>query len=211
MTLQEIFDDLGTGEFNNVGVSDNSDVIKPDQYPKLIRHINLALSDLFSRFNLKSKEEVVELDPTVSMYSLDHLPDLLAITNVFDDYGNRLLMNEMTDDTCQVFTPSYNTLQVADVDSSNLYVIYKAKHPKLDDQGGPNQELELPPQFKQALLCYVGYRLHYNRLKDGSAEIGADMKNRYEMECKQLEGWGLTNSDSVGAKSQTRFETEGWA
>lgn len=209
MTLNEIFEDLGTGEFNNVGVSDNSDTIKQDQYPKLIRHINLAISDLYSRFNLKESETTVTLQENQTVYTVS-ASDLLSIKAVYNELGEELALNRPTG-TYSITTPAYNQLKVADVDAETLTVVYKAKHPALAATGSLNQNIELPDQFKQAVLYYVGFRLHYNRLKDGSAEIGADMKNRYEMECKQLEGWGLTNGDVASQKSEERFLTEGWA
>jgi hypothetical protein len=67
MTLQEIFDQLSTGELSQT----NLGTLTEDKYPRAIMHINLGLADLFKRFFLREGRLTIELDGLRSSYPLD--------------------------------------------------------------------------------------------------------------------------------------------
>lgn len=233
MLLQDIFGQLATGEFDQLSLAEDGQIDKED-YPKVIRHINLALTDLYSRFNIKQREVVVVLDPAKTSYPLHSdfaesntdstetkyiedmtspfTDDIIQIVEVFDDMGEGLPLNAMGHSQ-GVYTPEPTVVQVANgVNSNRLFIIYKASHPRLEptllDITGV--KVELPPVFLHALLCFVGSRVNQNRLKEGSAAMAADLKQKYELECLRLEQLGLVNADTVGGKEEDAFEREGW-
>ena len=71
MKLQEIFDQLTYGELSQI-VLGGADEGKIDEsnYPKLLAHINLGLTALYKRFNLKESSVIVELQSGVTMYRI---------------------------------------------------------------------------------------------------------------------------------------------
>ncbi len=63
MKLSEFFDLLEYGELANLPLSGNIDSpkgIREQDYPVLISHLNLALTDLHTKFNLKEREVAVQ-------------------------------------------------------------------------------------------------------------------------------------------------------
>lgn len=95
MVLQDLLDNLATGEFANLSLA-NSTVgsIKEEAYPRIIRAINRSLLEIYKRFLLKEKKvylvQQVGLNryylrtqylgysgaTTVQAYLLDHADEL---------------------------------------------------------------------------------------------------------------------------------------
>ena len=71
MTLQDIFDKLTFGELSQIGVSGNGTGISQEDYPKLISHVNLGLTDLYTKFPLREREVVIQQYDEISFYELD--------------------------------------------------------------------------------------------------------------------------------------------
>ena len=73
MKLQTIFDQLIHGELSQlfIGGAETSDVIVPDNYPKVISYINMGLLELYKRFPLRLKELVIQQNEGIGTYILD--------------------------------------------------------------------------------------------------------------------------------------------
>ena len=161
ITLQDIFIDLSTGEFQNLELGDFT-MKDPDSEPdprsylQLIRHINLALTALHSEFLLRSEECYIQLYEEIALYTLDYrwavsnvtgseptkyivdtvadpFPDnLLKIEEIYDEEGNLLRLND-PDDDLSIYTPRFNTIQVPwPNDFNTLAVQYRADHPTIN-------------------------------------------------------------------------------
>lgn len=60
MTLQEVFDQLGYGELSQLSIGGNDPgIIDDNNYERVVSHINLGLTSLFKRFNLKQGSVIV--------------------------------------------------------------------------------------------------------------------------------------------------------
>lgn len=74
MTLQDILDQLNSGELYNVNLGMGSDsdpnTVDPENYERLVRMINLGLVNLYSRFKIKKDEVVISLQDGVYQYEL---------------------------------------------------------------------------------------------------------------------------------------------
>lgn len=71
MKLQEILDQLSSGEFSQISIGGaEAGVIDATNYAKVVGHINLGLTALYTRFNLKKGQVVVELQPEQRLYKL---------------------------------------------------------------------------------------------------------------------------------------------
>ncbi len=215
MKLSEFFDLLEYGELANLPLSGNIDSpkgIREQDYPVLISHLNLALTDLHTKFNLKEREVAVQQYEPIVYYTLSSeyaetntsstqpykyiadtpanpfTDDLIRVNAVFDEGGNELPMNDETEFS-SVFLCSYNVLQIPfPVGTNAVFVMYRANHPKLDIATPDlNAEIEVPAYCVEALLSYVASRVHSQRTSPEAQATAVNLMAKYEMLCEQME------------------------
>lgn len=237
MKLQDIFDQLSTGEFSQLSIGgQEAGVINEDNYKPVIDHINLALTALYTRFNLKAGRLVVELQPDLDTYVLHSsyavqgkrsmqpvryikdtvaepfLDDLAKVLEVRDDTGSELGLND-ANDPLSIQTPSAKVLWTPKhLATAELRVRYQALHPKLVVGLGffdpARVNVELPDTHLQALLLNIASRAQ------APVGMGAEFNAsnayfaRYEQACQDLEFKGM-QVDRGG--SNTRAQRGGWA
>ena len=139
MKLQDVFDQLTTGEFSQMSIGGSAaGVIEESNWPKVINHINLGLIDLYKRFNLKEGRIKLLLQPGVTTYAIKSAyavnnrssretvryledskaqpfkDDIQKIEKVLTDSGYELGLNDSTDPYA-VFTPSAFVLRVPEI------------------------------------------------------------------------------------------------
>jgi len=72
MLLSDIFQQLQQGELSNLSMGNRDERgIRPCDYNKILPHINLGLTELYKRFNLKNNEVVVQQYDHIQTYHLD--------------------------------------------------------------------------------------------------------------------------------------------
>ena len=136
MKLQAIFDHLTAGEFSQLNIGGaGQGVINDDNIEKVVSHINLGLTDLFTRFELKIGRLVVALQPNTSSYPLlakyavskykeggptpyildsttaPFNEDVLHVMRIKTDSGYELPLNRL-DSLYSIMTPSMNQIDV---------------------------------------------------------------------------------------------------
>lgn len=237
MKLNEVFDYLKYGELGNVnlGVPDVDSIvgeIKPEHYPKLIAHTNMALTALYTRFWLSSKEVIIQLVPHIQQYWLDRkyadtnelssepyryimdsvfdpfLGDVLKIEEIHNEGGEIVYLNDLTQ-PWSVFTPTYNSIQIPyPMWCNSLVVHYRANHPRIDLQTkDPAQvELQIPEGFLEPLLFYIAHRVFASMNVDNDGESNNYLQ-KYEMSCKGLETKGLHITPNY---SNLQLDRNGW-
>ncbi len=222
MKLYEIFELLEYGELANVSLSGNIDQtkgIREQDYPVLISHINLALTDLHTKFNLKEREVAVQQYDPIVYYTLDtkyaqtntestepykyiadtaanpFLDDIIRVNAVFDEGGNELPIND-ENQTSSVFLSSYNVLQIPfPVGTNAVFVMYRANHPKLSSKEPDLEaEVELPAYCVEALLSYVSSRVHGQRTSQEAQATSVNLMSKYNMLCDQIELRNVLNT-----------------
>jgi hypothetical protein len=222
MKLIEVFDALAAGELSQLAIVDQTTgVIEEASYPKVINHLNLGLTALYKRFNLKEQRLTFPITQDGNVYRLD-VADILKIERIETAEGAELPLNNEAD-PYSCFTLSMTTVRVpqAIVDqgmdlpekykTSELVVVYRANHPKLVMENGEidpeTTEVELPFSYLEALLYFVASRC-YNPIGI-SSEInpGMSWSAKYERECQQLEGQSFDIDATAG---NTRLERNGW-
>jgi hypothetical protein len=139
MKLKEIFDQLTYGELSQISIGGGAaGTVRAEDYPKLVAHVNLGLTALYKRFNLKRGQFKLVLQPGVTMYALNRkfavtntrsreavkfindtgMPfrdDLLKVESVLSDTGYEFGVNNPVD-PLSMNTPSQRMLVVpADV------------------------------------------------------------------------------------------------
>jgi hypothetical protein len=248
MKLSDIFDALTYGELSSLAIGGaDTGKIDPKDYAKLVSHINLGLTDLYTRFHLKEGQVTLALQASQLAYELDvryavtckssrepvrylldsasnPFPgDLLKVTRVLTAGGHALGLNNLAD-SLGVTTPTLAQLMVpaaivnqdpnlADCyKTATLDIRYRASHvPVRLPVGTVNPaaiEIKLPTAYLQALLLFVGARLHVPLGANAQGQSPSnDLMTRYELACKLL---GDTGIEVDQAGSHSRFEQGGW-
>lgn len=222
MKLQEIFDQLGYGEFSQVSIGGQAaGVINEVNHKTVLGHLDLGLTALYTRFNLKERKLTIPLQPDADTYSLQ-VKDIIKIEKITTDAGVEVSLN-LEGDPLSCFTPSLNSLRVPkilldqddalpeDLKTDGLTIWYRANHPKLSTAFGlmlpEMKEVELPMSHLQALLYFVASRV-YNPIGVGQEfNAGNTWYGKYEGECQRLEA---TNIQVDRGFENTRLERAGW-
>ena len=186
MYLSELFSLLSTGEFSGlyIGGEDNEG-IPTSEYPTVANHINLGLTDLFTRFPLKEKEVIIQQYDDITMYKLHSdfaetntvstedpkfikdtatdpfLDDIIRIERAHQEDGTEIPLNDYGASDSW-FTPSWDTVQIpTPVSTNTANFIFRAMHPKLvvtESTDPATVVVDIPFTFVNALLMYVASR-----------------------------------------------------
>lgn len=216
MTLQDIIDQLSTGELRTAFLGDTTDGEPLGEYRTnaLITHVKMGLTALHTRFNLKERMHVLPLTIGTQSYTLN-LPDLLRIESVRDLNNDEYLINVLNDPE-SLHTPNYRTLDVPSdlaeiLDTPTLQVFYRANHPTIDPLAKylplDRTEIDLPHTHLEPLVLYVASRVMNPVGMDQQFHTGNNYAAKYEQACQRLE---LTGYQLDQADSQNRFISNGW-
>ena len=205
MNVGEAIDMVQEAELKQLAVKDDKVAIRG--------FINLGVLEIHKRFVLWQAEAVINMvdgvnsytldgtDPNVTMDLTDH--DLLMIDEVYDYDGQLMTINE-ENDPFGVATPRYNVLEVPEeTDGQQLSVIYRGSPKFLTHE---KAEIQLPPQFYEALFNYIGYRGHGSLKGDIKSENNTHYM-RFEQSCDRIKMEGLYTEDSLHS---TKFEDRGF-
>jgi hypothetical protein len=135
MKLIEVFDQLSYGELSQISVNGGpAGQIRAEDYAKLVGHVNLGLTALYKRFNLKQKSFIIELQQGLFTYQLSSAycksntksrqqlkyiddvawpfkDDLLKVERVFAESGFEFAVNNPVD-VLSMKTPTQRVLTV---------------------------------------------------------------------------------------------------
>lgn len=234
--LSDFMEDLKYGELNGVSLSGGIDAPKEivvADYPKIITHLNIGLTNLFSKFQLKENEVIIQQFDDVTEYVLNSKhaasnvtsqerkwildtperpfqDDIIKITRAYDEEGNVIPVGDLNSPNA-IFEVNYNTVQIPYPVGTNITsLIYRAKHPRIN----PNTpdlssvELQVPEVFREALLWYVASRVHGASLDEASRARSVEYLQRYEARVAEVTRNGIfaqTDEDSNSA-----FARGGW-
>jgi hypothetical protein len=216
MKLQEIFDQLATGEFSQLSIGGAAaGVIDATNWKSVVNHLNLGLTSLYSRFSLKEEQMALPLLEGVEGYALAPAgDDLLKVMAVKTLSGCDLPLNDASDET-SVMTPSQKKLRVpldtmTRTKSNSLVVTYRAGLPRIVVDVGfdpATVEVELPVTHLLPLLYFVASRVNNPIGMSNEFHAGNSYWAKYEKACMDLEDAGL----EVDQGSQnTRLYRGGW-
>lgn len=132
--LQQIIDDLCQGEYKQLNFGQGAGVINDENINAIVSHVNVGLTDIYSRFELRFKTIKIQLQTDQTEYfltsksalngkkqvaplfiidSVDNKfnDDILQIVGVKTDCGTNLVLNSFSH-KFSISTPSFNRLQV---------------------------------------------------------------------------------------------------
>lgn len=235
MKLQDVFYVLASGELDNLSLVDKATgSIKPEHYTKLVSSINLAVTDLHTRFLIKKGIATITLaegkavyplqtrfvfTPTVKpeqfIYTGDTLTSLLRVLSVRDEQSKDLPLNT-GDPKRGISTPTFNMLAVAeplyhDYGVRKLTVEFQ-KNGKLiqscDRDYDPECiDVDIDPRYLNAVCLFVASRLH-NPSGFGTEGVheGNNYHTLYLEECARLSNTGQSITETgYGYNRRTGF------
>ena len=193
-------------ELKNLSPKDKTDEV-------IVSYINIAMMELYSIFQLRSDELVLNLKTGKTVYKLDGTDpdvyregvlytgnDFMMVVNAFDENGEISINNN--NDSLSVFTVAYNKIQVPYATTGeHIALVYRTAPTEVvfvDDGSGNTQdvEVELPIHMMEALLSHIGYSA-YSSI-DTAQEIETDKHmQRFDRACQRLEAYGLVPQDAL--------------
>lgn len=213
MKLSEVFEQLSVGELSQLSLGGSeAGQIDPSNYGKVVAHLNLGLTSLYTRFCLKEGELIVPLVPDQLSYSLS-APDLLKVERVFDASGKEWALNDEANLlACRSISPTVLKIPAELLAQNGLMRLeYRANHPRVVLEYGyidpDNTELELPYSHLQALLYFIASRCHNPVGMINEFHAGNSYYAKYEAECMRLENENL-ETDQGG--QYNRLRANGW-
>ena len=213
MKVSDALQELCYGELNTHRLAD-SGAISPENYSRMIHHLNMGLLAMYTRFPLLVKELTLQQKSWITMYELkkEHavtdpsdevkyiidsrfdpfIGDLIRVEEVSDEVGDVVELNS-TDHDKVVLTPSMDTLEIPNpTDTNVLFVTYRAKHPQLVNV---DSEILLPQHLLGALYAYTGMRVYAGGTSQEQLTKGAELESKYERICQKMELDGMVNTD----------------
>ena len=179
MRLSDIFDALGSGELANLHLVENNTII-PDKLPIVLNAINLALTDLHTKFLLKRELVKINIEPTIETYKITN-GDFIEVLN-----------SDMNGIQYSLLNP--NTLYVKADKPTVITVEYKASHRKLTEEDIlEDSEVDLPLSYLNALLYFIGSRMYVSVVNqlDGDLNESARYASMYQAEILTLTNQGI--------------------
>ena len=213
MKVSDAFQELCYGELNTHRLAE-SGAISPENYSRMIHHLNMGLLALYTRFPLLVKELTLQQKSWITVYKLkkEHavtdpsdevkyiidsrfdpfIGNLIRVEEVSDEVGDVVELNS-TDHVKVALTPSMDTLEIPNpTDTNVLFVTYRAKHPQLVSV---DSEILLPQHLLGALYAYTGMRVYAGGTSQEQLTKGAELESKYERICQKMELDGMVNTD----------------
>lgn len=201
MYLSDIFEALSYGELNKLAIAERG--VKPEDYPVLISHINMALTDMYTRAPLLTRSLTLQLQEATTFYWLNSrhaltntestdvkyiidseyapfLDDIITLTGAVDEYGDEIPLNDVFG-KYSIFTPACDMVQVPYTNPDMaIFLEYQARHATISKVADiATTQVFLPAPLMPALLAYVGYRVFASRNGEKDYLTASSHMSRY--------------------------------
>ena len=156
----------------------------------LLSCLNLGMSDLYRRFNLRINSETVFLTPDMSVYELRN-DDVSMLFSVYGRSGRELRQSDVLDSMDYDYKIlNYRSFMLRHHIPDYVFAVYKANPVKLVDD---NDEIDLPDAMISPLITYMASQIEHttNVWERGQVKMEASFHwQMYEKECQELVGQG---------------------
>lgn len=234
MKLLEVFNQLTYGELSQISIGGgNVGEIAQRNYPAILSHMNLGLTQLYKRFSLKQGELRIATVTGLTTYLLSskyavsntrsrepikyildsplapYTDDLLKVEEVW--YAGEELSINNARDSFTVHMPSEKVIRLPTACVGYVDVKYRANHPHLDvdtmTQDPEDLDIELPYSHLQALLLFIASRVNTPMGMSNEHHAGNSYYAKFEAECARLEAENV-HVDKVVQRDH--FREKGW-
>ncbi len=187
MRVRDIFDIAKNTELKQIIVGEQDDIV----YSLL----NMALIEVYGRFNILVEEQLIVIDPDDSRYRLlDNSQRVLQVygKNNMDDVYHELPLNDINHEE-SVFTPQPYVLHVPrPLGNSILSVMLSVIPPIITKDNIDTVDLIIPPQLMEPIVNYMGYRAYISMNGDEQTENSSHYR-RYVRSVEEVRSKGLVN------------------
>lgn len=236
MKVRDLLDQLSHGELRQMALGGSeAGGIQPSDYPKVIPHIQLGLTELHKRFLLRKAEITVQQQEHLQTYHIHprysqtntestephkyikdtiYMPftdedSVFRIERIFKEDGSEYFLND-ENNVFSLYTPADLTIQVPYNDANNAMTVQcRANHPKLDLEGDDilNQDVEISSTYLEALLLYIGARYLSTSGNVESEANGLAMNAKFEASVARISNLNLSVKDNT---RNEKLELNGW-
>ncbi len=194
MRLQEFFDILKNTELKQIIIGED------DQ--KVLDLLNLALIEVYGKFNILQEEQIITIVSGKTRYRLqDNSQRVLQVyyrdlvLNPAVGGGDTFIEVPINDINCDesVFTPQPFVLHVPNPDAGRIYSVMQTVIPPYITKDNINTlDFLLPPQFIEPIMNYAAYRGYKSMNGDEQSEIGSHYR-AYMQSCNEVYKKGMIN------------------
>ncbi len=174
MRISEIITILKSTELKQIIVGEDDD--------QILSLLNLALIDVYSKFNILQEEQTIEVEAGRTRYTLqENSQKVLQVyfrntstdtLNGVDDF-EEVPLNDINCDN-SVFTPQPYLLHIPNPDEGAVYLVVQAVTPPFVTKENVNTiNFIVPPQLLEPISNYVGYRAYKSMNGDQQTEISS--------------------------------------
>lgn len=192
MVIQDVIDLAASGELRSLALKDDNAAV--------LGYINLGMVELYKRFPLMTDEYLFDRIIGTDIYTLP--ADVMWVVSAYGTIikDNRLELSELgineEENPYSINTISWNQIQVNHgIAAGSASIIYSAA-PPLYSVANLTDAIDLPIQFIEPLLHYVGYRAHGSLDGNIQAENSTHYQ-RFELSCSRIKTQGMYTSDDM--------------
>lgn len=201
--VKELVDNLIQTELHNLSMKTLEGDIKPNRLEQVINNINLGLTELYSRFTLKTVEAKYITQKHQRLFSpvVKTADEILEVLSVYDgdckldNTGHRSYSRPNASNGAAI------KLNYSPEEGSVIRIVSKANHRRLNiEDYHNNAECELPLSYISALYYFVAHRMFtsiVNQL-DGDLSESQRWYQLYLAELASLTDIGITADDLDG-------------
>jgi hypothetical protein len=179
---------LGESFRNNPYNAANSNAVNV-----LLNYLNLAITELSSRFNLKTSVITLPTYEGLKVYTVRD-PNLIKVLEVYDDFGVPLAFPNTIDDlsSFDIKEIASNTFLVNNpLDNSHLNFVCKMLLPQVTSMA---EDIAISRVFLEPICSYIAYKAFSSLGGPNNQKASDSYFLRFENSCAKLVERGFTNN-----------------
>ena len=152
--------------------------------------LNLAINDLYRRFNLKVESETVVVHTDLAVYTLRN-DDVNMLIGLCDRFGREMKQGDVLDGIEYDYKlVNYKQFMLRHLFNGYVFGIYTANPIKIVTG---NEELDIPEAMIHAVITYMGYMFEHTVNVWDRGQVKSEPSfywQMYEKECQELVNQG---------------------
>jgi hypothetical protein len=198
MLVSTVLNDVASGDIYNIALGESFrnnpyNAANADAANTLISYLNLALTELSTRFNIKTTVVTVPTYEGIRLYTLRD-PDLIRVLEVYDDFGVPLTFPNTVDDldSFDIKEVTFNTFLVNNpLNDLHLNFVCKMLLPEVTDI---SEDIAISRMFLEPVCNYIAYKAYSSLGGPNNQKTSDSYFARFENNCTKLLERGFTNN-----------------
>lgn len=197
MRLRQIFDILKNTELKQIVVGEDDD--------QIIALMNLALIEVYSKFNILQEEQIIDCQDGKTRYLLQdnaqkviqaYFRNLVAHPLNGDDQYREVPINDINDEE-SIFIPEPYTVHIPNAKAGRQYsLILIVTPPYVTKDNIDTLDFNVPPQFLMPINNFAAYRAYKSMNNSADQETWVHWK-AYKESCDDVYKNGLVQTQTI--------------